>query len=239
MSAPSAANRRSATYRRRVTGPDLLAAAGASAAGAALSVALIIALAVPLGQTWVWPFALVIAAPLLVAPVLWTLFRRGWCWNDLGFVRSHVSLWHLAWEVPVLWVGAVATTVALGSLLSIAPSTASGSTSEAAGFGIVAFVLTALVVVVVAPAVEEICFRRVLFGWVEQRAGAVIATLVSATAFGLVHFVPAVMLLQFFIGLGAGLLVRRHRTLWASLALHAFNNGIVTIGVGVPLFGGG
>ena len=40
---------------------------------------------------------------------------------------------------------------------------------------------------------------------------------------------PPVVLLQFLIGLGAGVLVRRQRTLWASLALHSLNNGVVTM----------
>ena len=37
------------------------------------------------------------------------------------------------------------------------------------------------------------------------------------------------------IGLGAAILVRAHRTLWASLALHGLNNGIVAVGAVILL----
>lgn len=90
--------------------------------------------------------------------------------------------------------------------------------------------ITAVCVTVLFPVLEEVLFRRVLFGWLEQHFGVTVAIAGSALAFGLMHVVPAVVLLALLVGLGAGILVRAHRTLWASLGLHGLNNAIVTIG---------
>ena len=60
--------------------------------------------------------------------------------------------------------------------------------------------------------------------------GAVAAALGgSALTFGVAHVAPPVILLQFLIGLGAAILVRAHRTLWAPMTLHSLNNGIATV----------
>lgn len=94
----------------------------------------------------------------------------------------------------------------------------------------VAVLAVAVCVTILFPALEEILFRRVLFGWLEQRLGVAAAIGGSALIFALAHVAPPVILLQFLIGLGAAILVRVHHTLWAPLALHGLNNGIITIG---------
>lgn len=39
------------------------------------------------------------------------------------------------------------------------------------------------------------------------------------------------------VGIGAVTLVRAHRTLWASLALHGLNNGVVTVVAALAVLG--
>lgn len=224
----------SATFGRRVTGRDLIAVASAFVLGLLLFGVILYLLLGPLDQGWALSFAPVLATPVLGAPILWALLGRGWAWADLGFVRGR-RLGHLLWEVPLAWVAALALTVTLGSLLGLSPAGDSGDTAAAAYLGGGLLFLSALLTVVVIPALEEVCFRRVLFGWAQQRAGSVVAIVASAAVFGLIHIVPAAMVLQFFIGLGTGVLVWRHQTLWASLALHALNNGIVVAIVGAAL----
>ena len=181
-----------------------------------------------------WLLGLVIPLATFVAGAgTWSiLVHRGWSWRDLGYVRASRSLWHLLWEVPSTWIAALGLTVLLGTLAGIAPSDADASTSSAADaleLGIVSVLVAAVCITVLVPALEEILFRRVLFGWFEQWLGLTTAIVGSALVFGVVHVAPPVMLLQLLIGLSAATLVRAHRTLWASLALHGFNNGIVTV----------
>lgn len=128
-----------------------------------------------------------------------------------------------------MWVAALLLTILTGTLAGVDPSgTDATSTTEALTFGLAGLVATQVCVVLLLPALEEILFRRVIFGWIEQRLGSAIAVVGSALAFGLAHVAPPIIVLAFFVGLGAALLARGHQTLWASLALHALNNGVVT-----------
>lgn len=225
------------TFRPEVTGIDVLAVIGACLVGTGIFGGSILLLVGSLGLTWIWPFVIVISAPMIILPVAWALHHRGWHWKDLGFVRGRISSWHLLWEVPLLWSLAMIIGVTMGTLVGISPSSEAGGARTVADLELTPLLLTALVVVLIFPALEEVVFRRVLYSWVEQKTGPLVATLLSAAAFGMVHTVPAVVLVQFLIGLGAGYLVRRHCSLWAPLALHAFNNAIFVMVVGVFVTG--
>lgn len=89
--------------------------------------------------------------------------------------------------------------------------------------------------VLIAPAYEELLFRRVLFGrlWAAGRPGLGLA--LSSIAFALVHEPPGLgasqgwnMLMLWavyaFMGAVFALTYRRTGTLWAAFAVHALNN---------------
>lgn len=222
------------TFPRPVTGVDLLLSALAVVVGPAVVAVLVIVVGFALDQPWLFGIVVPLAAIAAGVGLYLALLARGWTGRDLGFVRAfHRSLWHLLWEVPLLWVTALLLTVAAGTLVGIGPSDGNSTTSNSAdalALGVVAVVAMAVCVTILIPALEEILFRRVLLGWLEQRFGIAAALGGSALIFGVVHVAPPVILLQFLIGLGAAILVRAHRTLWASLALHGLNNGVVTVG---------
>jgi membrane protease YdiL (CAAX protease family) len=94
--------------------------------------------------------------------------------------------------------------------------------------------LLALLVVCVAPVVEELVFRGVLLSGLASRMHVGWAILVSAVIFGCAHLpdfrfawypVPALILL----GLVSGWLRVRSRSLWPSITLHATNNLVAAI----------
>ncbi|WP_305804757.1 type II CAAX endopeptidase family protein [Stenotrophomonas sp. YIM B06876] len=91
--------------------------------------------------------------------------------------------------------------------------------------------------VVLAPAYEELLFRRVLFGrlWAADRP--LLGMVLSSAAFALVHEIPGTSgngpleILQLWLiygGMGAAFawLYQRTGTLWAPVAAHALNNAI-------------
>lgn len=91
--------------------------------------------------------------------------------------------------------------------------------------------------VLIAPAYEELLFRRVLFGrlWAAGRPG--LGLLLSSAAFALVHELPGTsgngpaeiaQLWLVYGGMGAAFawLYRRTGTLWAPIAAHGLNNAI-------------
>lgn len=234
----AAGSARQQTFPRRVTGRDVLLALLAVVLVPALAAVLVLVAAATLGQDWLVSVVVPVATILSIAGTWTVLVRRGWSWRDLGYVRASRALWHLLWEVPLIWAAALVLTVLVGTLAGLDPSgtdSSTSSTADALELGVGAVLITAVCTTAVIPALEEILFRRVLFGWLEQRLGVTTAIAGSALVFGLVHIAPPVVLLQFLIGLGAGMLVRTHRTLWASLALHGLNNGIVTVGAVVAL----
>lgn len=227
-------NTQQQTFPRMNTGADVLLSFLAVVAGPAIAAVLLIVIGTTFGQDWLASIVIPLVTLMACAGLWLALGRRGWDWRDLGFARTrHRSLWHLLWEVPVLWVAALTVTVLVGTLAGIGPSATNSTTanvSDALEFGVAAVLAVAVCVTILVPALEEILFRRLLFGWLEQRMGVAAAIGGSALVFGVVHVAPPVILLQFLIGLGAATLVRIHRTLWAPLALHALNNGIVTLG---------
>lgn len=98
-------------------------------------------------------------------------------------------------------------------------------------------VFLVLFAVFLAPAYEELLFRRVLFGrlWAGGRPG--LGIVLSSAAFALMHEIPGTSanglpgILQLWLiygGMGAAFawLYRKTGTLWAAIAAHAINNAI-------------
>ncbi|KAA8918852.1 CPBP family intramembrane metalloprotease [Xanthomonas sontii] len=96
--------------------------------------------------------------------------------------------------------------------------------------------------IVIAPAYEELLFRRVLFGRLWDAGRPRLGMLLSGAAFALVHEVPGTtgnslaataQLWLVYGGMGAAFawLYKRTGTLWASIAAHGLNNAIAVAGL--------
>ncbi|HLB39894.1 MAG TPA: CPBP family intramembrane glutamic endopeptidase [Actinomycetota bacterium] len=101
-----------------------------------------------------------------------------------------------------------------------------------------AVVVSVILAIVIAPVVEELFFRGILFRSVRDRRGFWIGALVSGLLFGVVHYVPApwqdTLLLQsimVFTGLGLAWIYERRGNLVANIVAHmAFNAvGVILI----------
>jgi membrane protease YdiL (CAAX protease family) len=76
-----------------------------------------------------------------------------------------------------------------------------------------------------APLVEELVFRGLLYGWVAGRWGTVAAWIVSSLAFAAAHIEPAHIILVLPLAFWFGWLRRRTDSLLPSLVAHMVNNG--------------
>jgi membrane protease YdiL (CAAX protease family) len=85
--------------------------------------------------------------------------------------------------------------------------------------------LSLLALAGLAPLVEELLFRGILYGWLAHRWGSVIAWIGSSLAFAAAHVELAHIILVLPLGLWFGWLRRRTDSLWPSLVAHAANNG--------------
>jgi membrane protease YdiL (CAAX protease family) len=87
------------------------------------------------------------------------------------------------------------------------------------------FVPSLAVIAGLAPLVEELVFRGLLYGWVAGRWGTVVAWIVSSLAFAGAHVEPAHVILVLPLALWFGWLRRRTDSLLPSLVAHMVNNG--------------
>lgn len=95
----------------------------------------------------------------------------------------------------------------------------------------------AVFAIVLAPAYEELLFRRVLFGRLWQAGRPLLGMLLSSLAFALVHEIPGtsangpweiaqLWLVYGSMGAAFAWLYQRTGTLWAPIVAHALNNAI-------------
>lgn len=223
----------SRTALPRLSGRDvllvLLAAAGATVllglSGLALAVTLV-------GRQYALVLTLLGGAVGIWAG-LWLMLNRrhGWGWREMGFVRPRRSAWHLLWQVPLCVLASAVGAATLGTALGLSPS--GGSSLEQGAldlpFGVALVALLVVCSVLVVPAAEEVLFRRVLLDWALTRMSTWAAVLLTSFAFAAVHVAPAAMVYVVFLGLFTSLLRLRYDSLWAPLALHAINNGLLAV----------
>jgi membrane protease YdiL (CAAX protease family) len=93
-----------------------------------------------------------------------------------------------------------------------------------------ALIAAGIVVIVVAPIAEEFFFRGFFYKSLRTRLGILVAALVNGVVFGLIHFTGSetLELLPILAALGFMfcLVYEKTGTLYAPIALHAFNNSI-------------
>ena len=89
--------------------------------------------------------------------------------------------------------------------------------------------LSLLLLAVLAPLVEELIFRGLLYGWVAGRWGSLAAWIVSSLAFAAAHYEPAHVVLVLPLGFLYGWLRRRTDSLLPSLFSHIINNSFALV----------
>lgn len=121
--------------------------------------------------------------------------------------------------VMLLWGIAfiLAASVVLEPLLNLLPDVPNA-------YGRGAWALVTLVVM--APLFEETIFRGVLLESTRVRYGVIVAWVVSSLLFGIVHLHPTIVVNAFVVGLILGFIYIVSDSLWATIILHAVNNGI-------------
>lgn len=131
----------------------------------------------------------------------------------------------VAWKYVVLGtLGTLALSVAV-SQLGIEPQGVKEVVKGLPGKVLPGLVLLA----VLAPLVEELVFRGLLYGWIAGRWGTLPAWIVSSLVFAGAHLEPAHIVLVLPLGLLFGWLRRRTDSLVPSLCAHILNNGFALL----------
>ncbi|WP_421995065.1 CPBP family intramembrane glutamic endopeptidase [Reyranella sp.] len=207
---------------------------------------------IPLIRWWNLGLFLVVAAALFVPAVWWAgpsgMLAALGAFFAAGLVAVAVSMAPMGWAaLPALgfrragWRPIVLGTLGTAALsigvshLGIEPQGMKQAMEIAQE---PERLLVSLVVLAgLAPLVEELVFRGLLYGWVAGRWGSIAAWVVSSLAFAAAHVEPAHAILVLPLGLWFGWLRRRTGSLWPSLVAHACNNGLA-VGAAVLLGSG-
>ena len=152
--------------------------------------------------------------------VLWMARHRGMTLGDLGFNR-HRILWpaFFAWAVAFvsgpLFLGLFALAAIRPAALGV--------------FFIPAVFMLGVGMVIVAPIVEEITFRALLFRGFRQRWPLPLAALVSGFVFAAFHLSATTLIPLTLTGTAFAWAYARTGSIWAAILPHAGLNAIVFI----------
>jgi hypothetical protein len=185
----------------------------------------------PLGNTGNPPLIYTIsltaleAFGLVVSIYIFGVLRKKLTWADIGFIPAS-NRW-IAWAllsavvvIPILSIVALAIQLLLG-LPTGNPQLNFLVPDQFNWLGALGMIFFGGIAV---PIAEEIYFRGLLYHWMRQRLNIALAIPLSALVFGLLHGDIAVAGATFVIGLILAWFYERTRSLWASIAIHIFNN---------------
>lgn len=97
------------------------------------------------------------------------------------------------------------------------------------GNSLFSLITAALVVVVLAPILEEIFFRGFLLRTLSDKIGIYLGSIVSALIFALLHFPWQSIIPIFILGLIINATVIRTKSIWPAIGFHILNNAIVLV----------
>lgn len=180
--------------------------------------------------------ALIYGAFLLVV-YLRIVRRPGVGWSGLGFRR------------PPLLPLALTPLIAIGQLVALAATNAVvisliggeienpqvAAITGQQGFSWLNFGLMLLLAGAIAPLVEEVLFRGLLYGWLRSHLSAAPAVITSAAIFSALHVIPVLLPAIFVIGVVLAIAYEYSDSLWIPILLHAMQNSVVVVLIFVAL----
>jgi hypothetical protein len=98
--------------------------------------------------------------------------------------------------------------------------------ADPSGFTWSNFAVAFVVVAIIAPIVEEMIFRGLLYQWLRARTNVVLAVIGTAAIFSAAHVIPVLLPALFAVGLVLTLAFEWSRSLWVTITLHFFQNAL-------------
>jgi membrane protease YdiL (CAAX protease family) len=171
---------------------------------------------------------------IILLAVYWTTVRRYHIpWTALGLRPVPLGWFVLA---PILTLGMLivggAMTVAISSLQGqpfVNPQV--HDMSQGQQLTSLHLVLFLLGTAIVAPIVEEIFFRGMLFPLMRRRLPAWLAIITNAAIFAALHFIPILLPMLFAMGLLLTFVRARTDSVVPGIIIHSLNNTIFVLGV--------
>ena len=91
------------------------------------------------------------------------------------------------------------------------------------------FLIIAFAAVIVAPIVEEIVFRAVLFNFFSRRVGVVAGVIVTSLIFSVFHLNVVAFLVLFLLGIALQVLYIKTKSIYSCMLFHAAHNAVAIL----------
>ena len=153
--------------------------------------------------------------------------RRRGSWREIGFRAPPLVPLLLT---PALFFGqmillAIANLI-VQSIVGNFENPQIDALTDPAGFSWLNFVSVFTVGAIIAPIVEEMLFRGLLYQWLRSHTGALGAILLSGAIFSMAHVIPVLLLPLFVIGVVLAAVFEWTRSLWITITLHFLQNAM-------------
>ncbi len=103
------------------------------------------------------------------------------------------------------------------------------------GFSWARLILALITASIVAPIIEELLFRGMLYGWLRTRWSAVGGVVLSAAVFSAAHAIPLILASIFVVGLTLAIVYEKTKSTLATMTLHSLFNTIGVVAVFIDL----
>lgn len=174
-------------------------------------------------------FNYALAIVIEVGVIGWLMRLRGATFTGLGLRRT-AWRWFVA-AVGLYFVQILLLTGIFVVIDKLLPSIDTQEAQSVLDFGRVGlgWWLSFIAAAVIAPVIEEIMFRGVVFAGFASRWSSWLAAVVSSLAFALLHGQVNVGIYTFVLGLLLCWLYARSRSIWPGILLHMANNLIAFV----------
>lgn len=147
---------------------------------------------------------------------------------DIGLHRPTAKFFHVFWQFPVVLIAMYSVQ---SVVIALAPKDAETTNTSALQvvneINPLAVIIGFIGIAVITPFAEEMYFRGILMNWLKLRWGLWPSVLISSIVFAVLHGMFWVVPGLFVVGLGFALMRVFHGNIWASIAAHAMQNGMV------------
>ncbi len=174
-------------------------------------------------------FAYVVFFELLALALIWGYMKwrkHGLDWIGFG---SKPKLRDMALVIPVAGVYIVVSVVSF-VVIEMLQTGVDLNQAQNVGFesasGTLQVALAFVSLVVMTPLAEEVLMRGIMFRNINRTFGFVVAALISAAIFGILHGQVNLFIDTFVLGLALAWLVNKTNSLWPAIGLHMLKNFI-------------
>ncbi|WP_417453268.1 CPBP family intramembrane glutamic endopeptidase [Kiloniella sp.] len=157
------------------------------------------------------------------------LKKYGLNWQNLGLLPTSVNWCYRAVLLTLPLVATVGiVNVAATQLINTEFVNPQLEMLAPQGFKWDAYIITMIATGIIAPFGEEVVFRGVILGWLDQKFGKYIAILISSLLFASTHGIPALIPALMVAGIAFSLIVYKSQSLWPAIILHSGFNMFMT-----------